>query len=321
MNAYIEIESLRSLISQNKDDRYYECMRMLKRNLNLNFSFSKEEARADHAIEIWVKELSTGAISEKPKWESDYPNQYDELSLQDMTLEKLCAVYLLDDEEPQHLANAMLVSHFGHELDTLSRLFVKTDTQEFELQQSPRQIANWNSLSEYIAQCSDILLADRYILSKRSMLRKNLYQIINALVKKSRDVCISIVLIVESKSVDTSIDLNDVSDTIKENVKSIVGMAPNVTFMLCSPHEGTPLFHDRLILTNYRAISSGDSFNYFREDGRINTGGFGITISSLAKNCTYVKDQVANTFLLQLGKEIPYALIKGDRKSNFLKFS
>lgn len=299
MNAYIEIESLRSLIGNRSDDRYGECMRMLKRNLNLNFLFSKAEALSDPAIQNWVKELTYGSIAPKPNWESDYPDPENELSLDHVTVDKLCAIYLLDDERPQTLSEAMLVSYCGHELDTLSQLYVREEIQEFEYEPAPTQIGSWKNLGSYTAPCTDILISDRYILSRKSLLGRNLYQIINTLVRKTRNLPINIVLFVEHNSIDPDLDLDDVSDTIKESVEEIVGKEPNVTFVLCPHRPGQPVFHDRLILTNYRAITSGDSFNYFNEKGNVRTTGYGITISSLAKRCNYVQEKVIDTYCSQ----------------------
>lgn len=320
MNAYIEIESLRSLISQRNDERYDECLRMLKRNLNLNFSFSKAEAMADLAVQNWIVGLTSGAIAPKPKWDSEYPDPSDELTLDNITVDKLCAIYLLDDEKPQHLASAMLVGYCGHELDTLSQLYVRKEIQEYEYEPAPNQIASWRSISAYTAPCTDILISDRYILSKKSLLGRNLYQIINAIVKKTRNLAVNIVLFVESNSIGFDVDLDEVSDTIKQNVEDIVGEEPNVTFVLCTQRPGKQLFHDRLILTNYRAITSGDSFNYFDESGKVRTGGFGITISSLAKRYNYVQEKVIKTYCDHLKNDASMAVFRGDKKSNFLTF-
>ena len=320
MNAYIEIESLRSLINQRHDERYGECLRMLKRNLSLNFSFSKAEALADPVIQNWVKELTVGSIAPKPNWDSTYPDPLNELSLDGITIDKLCAVYLLDDTTPQSLAKAMLVSCFGHELDTLSKLFVRTDMQEFDDQLAPSSIGSWKKLDIYCAPCTDILIADRYILSDKRLLSRNLYSIINILTNKTKGKRINIVIAVERNSINVDIDLENVSETIKSNVEENVGVKPNVTFLLCAQHGGEHLFHDRLILTNYRAITSGDSFNYFNPDGKVRTGGFGITITSLAKKYSYVQEQVINTYCGKLQNEVRYAMIKGDKMSNFLLF-
>ena len=320
MNAYIEKESLRSLISQRKDDRYGECMRMLKRNLTLNFSFSKAEALADPAIQNWVKELTFGSIAPKPNWDSTYPDPENELSLDGITIDKLCAVYLLDDESPQPLAKAMLVSYCGHELDTLSKLYVRTDVQEFDDQLTPGKIGSWKNIGTYTAPCTDILIADRYILSDKRLLSRNLYPIINVLTSQTKDKRINIVIVVERNSIHVDIDLETVRDTIKSNVEEMVGLEPNITFLLCAPHQGEQLFHDRLILTNYRAITSGDSFNYFNPDGKVRTGGFGVTITSLAKKFSYVQEQVINTYCGKLQNEVRYAIVRGDKKSNFLTF-
>ena len=208
MNAYIEIESLRSLISQRHDERYGECMRMLKRNLTLNFSFSKAEALADPAIQNWVKELTFGSIAPKPNWDSTYPDPKNELSLDGITIDKLCAIYLLDDESPQPLAKAMLVSCCGHELDTLSKLYVRTDIQEFDDQLPPAKLRCWKNIAPYTTPCTDILIVDRYILTDKKLLSRNLYPIINSLVSKTKDKCINIVLVVERNSIHFDINLD-----------------------------------------------------------------------------------------------------------------
>ena len=266
-----------------------------------------------------MKELTSGAIAPKPKWDSEYPDPSDELTLDNITIDKLCAVYLLDDEEPQRLASAMLVGYCGHELETLSQLFVLPETQEYSCRLNATKINSWKNISSYSAPCTDILISDRYILSNKSLLGRNLYQIINAVVRKTHNLPINIVLFVERDSIGLDVDLEKVGKTIKQNVEEIVGEEPNVTFVLCKQHRN-PLFHDRLILTNYRAITSGDTFNYFNENGNIKTGGFGITIESLADSCCYVQDTVIDTYCKQLKKDIPYAMVQGDKKSNFLSF-
>lgn len=319
MNAYIEIESLRSLISQRTDDRYDECMRMLKRNLNLNFSFSKAEALADPTIQNWMKELTSGTIAQKPKWDSVYPDPSDELTLDNITIDKLCAVYLLDDEQPQHLASAMLVGYCGHELDTLWQLYVRPEIQKYDYELKPSKISNWKNISTFLTPCTDILISDRYILSNNSLLDRNLYQIINAIVKKTKHLPINIVLFVERDSIGLGVVLEKVSETIKLNVEEIVGEEPNVTFVLCKKHREPP-FHDRLVLTNYRAIKSGDSFNYFNKNGDVITRSFGIEIKSLANDWCYVQEMVIDTFCKELKKDIPYAIVQGDKKSNFFEF-
>lgn len=324
MNAYIEKESLRSLISQRNDARYEECLRMLKRNLKLNFSFSKADAHADPAIRTWLVGLTTGALAPRPEYDSTFPNPDVQLSLKDIssdcdkTVERLCAIYLLDDKEPQRMATAMLVSYCGNELDTLSKLYVKEESQEYEDEPSAASIGSWRVLSAYSTPCTDILISDRYLLSHRSLLSRNLRTIINTLVQKTHNLSVNIVIMVEQNSIDPDIDLDDLSEIIKRDVEDVVGKEPNVTFVLCRQHR-TPLFHDRLILTNYRAITSGDSFNYFNERGEVKTGGFGIMVSSLAKRSNYVKEKVIETYCCQLERDVAGAIVQGDKKSNFLK--
>lgn len=322
MNAYIEIESLRSLISQRNDERYDECKRMLKRNLCLSFSFSKEEALADPIIKNWVlQELTSGTLAPKPKWDSAFPAQDEELSIKRISgIEKLCAVYLLDDESPQHLSNAILLSHCGHELETLSKLFVIPENGDYDISLGANKIRKWDNIKPYTAPCTDLLFIDRYILSNKRLLRSNFYRIIKTCCSKTSKIPINIVIVVENNSIDSLIKLNEVRDNIKDMVEDLVGYRPFVTFVLCKRRGKDPMFHDRFILTNYRAISSGDSFNYFNEEGKVITAGFGVSIKSLANKYDYINEIINETVIKKIQHELLTAHIEGDKKSNFLKF-
>lgn len=322
MNAYIEIESLRSLIEQRNDERYEECKRMLKKDLCLHFPFSKEEAFDDPLIQEWVlNELISGANFRKPKWDSSYPDSVDYLKQKDMDIEKLCAVYLLDDPEPQPLSNAMFVGHYGHELDTLMGLFVVPEEAEFKYDFSVSSMTSWVVTQPYVTPCTDLLIVDRYILSKASLFERNLYRLIKVFVSKTKSQHINIVVVAEFGSIDYSITLEKISDRIKEFVLDIVGEEPFVTFVLCRKRADDPLFHDRCILTNYRFMDSGDSFNYFAENGKLKTGGFKLSISSLAKPSDYIQRIINDEVLSKIQHEVDHAVsVFGDEKSGFLTF-
>lgn len=327
MNAYIEIESLRSLISQRNDARYDECLRMLKRNLNLNFSFSRAEAMADPAIQSWLIGLTSGialksgVIAKKPNWDCNYPNPEEEFSLDEINnIDQLCAVYLLDDEKPQNLSKAMFIGNLGHELDTLMKLFVVPEEASFEYKFSVSRMTSWNEMKPYVTPCTDLLIVDRYILSRASLLERNLYRLIKIFVSQTKSLQINIVIVVEFGSID-SVSLEDISERIKAFVEDIVGEEPFVTFVLCKKQFQKALYHDRCILTNYRYVDSGDSLNYFTERGELKTGGFKLSISSLANPSDYVQRIIDKEVLFRIRNEVKGAVnIIGDKKSNFLTF-
>ena len=322
MNAYIEKENLRSIIKQRDDDRYDECKRMLKRNLCLHFPFSKQEAFEDPLIWNWLtKELTSGASSKKPEWGSTDPDLEYELTRDGMTLDKLCAVYLLNDEQPQPLSSAMLVGHYGSELDTLMRLFVIPEDAEFKYDFSVSRMQSWNIMKPYVTPCTDLLIVDRYILSRAQLYERNLYRLIKVFVSETRSLKINIVIVVEFGSIDT-IPLDGISEKIKTFVDEIVGEEPNVTFVLCKKRSKDALFHDRCILTNYRFLDSGDSLNYFDEKGRLKTGGFKLSISSLANPSDYVQRIIQSEVLSRINHEVRNAVnIIGDKKSGFIPFN
>ena len=322
MDAYIEIESLRSFIDQQDDSRYEECRRMMKRNLSIFFPFTKEEALADLKIQTWFKrEMTSGVIAQKPQWGSSYPNSDFELSLKGMTVNKICALYLLDDESPQPLSKALLVSCCGKELDTLSKLFVNSRC-DYDYSLIAPNISNWKILESYVTPCTDLLIVDRYILSRADRLDKNLYRILRALVSQTKNCCVNIVIVVESNQIDSRLTLENLESKIKEFVTEIVDEEPKVTFVLCK--KGTfneALFHDRRILTNYRYIDSGDSFNYLDKNGKNITGGFEVTVNSLAKQNDYLERVVIGGFLTKIQLEVKFAAqVFGDKSSRFLHF-
>ena len=321
MDAYIEKESLLSLIKHREDERYDECKRMLKRDLCIHFTFSKEEAFANPLIQSWVlAELTSGTFSHKPKWSSDYPDPEEELTTSGMTVEKLCAVYLLDDEYPQQLSNAMLIGHYGHELDTLIRLFVDPNEARQKYNFSVHLMKNWETMRSYVTPCTDLLIVDRYILSNRFLLERNLYKLIKIFVSNTKSYQINIVIVVENDSID-AISLDEVSEKIKTFVSEIVGEEPFVSFVLCRKSSGNALVHDRCILTNYRYVDSGDSFNYFDSNGSLKTGGFKLSVLSLAESYDYVQRIINDEVLYKIRRDVKNAVnIYGDKKSNFLKF-
>lgn len=330
MDAYIEIDSLRSLIKQNNDERYDECKRMMKRNLNLHFLFSEDEAFSDPLIQNWVKrDMMSGVkadlskpnmLSKVPVWNCPFPNAEYELPLSEMSIDKLCSIYLLDDDEPQSISKAMLVSYLNHEIDTMSHLFVDSNF-DFIHHISISKMRSWGELEPFMAPCTDVIIADRYVLSDSRRINNNLYRIIKAVVSKTRDCSINIVIVVEFGSID-NVDLEDIYNKIKDFVFDIVGAEPHVTFVLCKKNSTSePLFHDRLILTNYRYVTSGDSFKYFDNNGQLKTGGRSLTIQSLAENCDFVKRIIIDEIVSQIQKELKTAVrIIGDKRSRFLSF-
>lgn len=320
MNAYIEKDSLRSLIGQRNDERYDECKRLLKRNLCLHFPFTKDEAFSDPLIQRWVIELTTGRPSRKPVWNCNYPDPEHELSQEGMSLEQLCAVYLLDDDEPQTLSKAMFVGNYGHELDTLMGLFVIPEEAKFDYKFSVSHMKSWNEVEPFVTPCTDLLIVDRYILSKSYLLEKNLFKLIKIFVSKTQSVKINIVIIAENGSVD-SISIESIIDRIKAFVEDIVGEEPNVTIVFCKKHFNDVLVHDRCILTNYRYLDSGDSLNYFTEKGDLKTGGFKLSIESLANSSDYVQRIINDEVLYRIRNEVRKSVaIIGNKKSNFLTF-
>jgi hypothetical protein len=95
---------------------------------------------------------------------------------------------------------------------------------------------------------------------------------------------------------------------------------PNITFVVASKER---IKHDRYIITNYKMFSSGDSYNYFNNQGAKITSGSWFHVYSLADNTNMANaDRLLKDVqeLIDTLKRINDSNIKKDRISNFLDF-
>lgn len=118
---------------------------------------------------------------------------------------------------------------------------------------------------------------------------------------------------------------SDIAPKLKESIGNVTGVEPNLTIVTYTDRRGVPSRgeHDRTILMNYKRIKSGDTFNYFKSDGTIQTKGREIQYLSLARRENY---DLAQELLKDLQGNVDFfkrnrTNIEGDKKSNFLNFN
>ena len=117
--------------------------------------------------------------------------------------------------------------------------------------------------------------------------------------------------------------IDELKKWLKKNLKQLQEI--NVTVILAQrgKHGEGIKMHDRNIISNYYRIFSGDSFNYFDENNRVNSKGCTVETYSFAHK---EKHKVALSILdsVQSHKDEIQRLnpdhIIGDRKSNLVKF-
>lgn len=328
MNAYFDFSNLISLVHSANDDRYADCMRMLKDNFHINFTFAKEliaEASPDDKSDImqWFTNMASGLgdISWNPGFPQN-PIKADDLKKR----ANLISVYCLDEtkrDDVRTLANkgTIIVSPIGSELSSLSNLLVYSNQYTKNIFE---EISKWEDIKNYISPTSDIIIYDRYLLSSPELYDSNLYTLIRCLANCVKNEKINIVIITLKDNFDNYLKRNFEPDwdEIYSNLRTKVNkkFRPNVTFVVASKDR---IKHDRYIITNYKMFSSGDSYNYFNGQGKKITSGSWFHVYSLADNANMANaDRLLKDVqeLIDTLKRINDSNIKKDRVSNFLNF-
>lgn len=126
-------------------------------------------------------------------------------------------------------------------------------------------LKNWNFLREISLPINSAVIVDRYILTNKGDLEKNLYSILENLIGCSSAEDKFHLSIITQKNQIFSAEKNLVYNEIKNFLRKKFG--DNVEFGLSLVSRNVP--HDREILTNYYRIKSPNSFNFFNYDSSI----------------------------------------------------
>ena len=137
MKIYIDIPNLLSVIHSAKNEKYADCMRMLKDNFSIIFTFEKNDIKDLEQFDRqdvlqWLTQMSTGIRkdnTESMKWGSTFPTR--PLDIASFKQEQLTSVYCLskeNDSKLESIANKgnLLIAIEGQEIETLSSLFLES---------------------------------------------------------------------------------------------------------------------------------------------------------------------------------------------------
>lgn len=285
MDVYIDFSNFLSLIHSAKDGRYGDCMRMIRDNFDIKFTFSKESiylAEKDDLEDIgqWFNTMASG--KGEIKWDSTIPEDKDLRSYPYNS-----SVYLLDDNanDSRRLniikRDIVLIATIGKELEVLSSLFVYNNQYYKDIFD---KINAWEDVMEYTSPTTDLIIYDRYLLSSPELYDSNLIRLLKCLTNKTKSERINILIVTLNKYKDFEPKWDKIYSTVRKAVNKKVH--PNVSFITTSK-----LKHDRYILTNYKMFISGDTFNYFDSTGNKITSGSFFVVSSLADTDNMVKSK------------------------------
>lgn len=330
MFVYIDLLNLLSLIQSAKDPQYENCISLLKENLDIKFTFSKDCIQRlneddKNTILLWLTTMTDGNCN--IIWDSDFPK--DPINTDDFKKPLYnSSIYLLD-EEKRNIKNliekgTLLISAKGDEIKTLSKLFIKGNQFTKNIF---KEIQQWDNLVKYISPCSDIIIVDSYIFASKELYDSNIVKLAKVLSSHSLNEKLNIVIVTLKKVRDPNINIefepnwDDLYSRLRKAVYNQCNCRPNVTFIAILKDNLKE--HDRTIFTNYKLFSSGDSYNYFDSSGKKITSGRYLHAHSLADKDNWEDSKV---FLEKIQKlvdkinTINKDCIKKDKVCNFLKF-
>ena len=319
MKVFFDISNLLSLIHSSEQDEYNDCMRMLKENFDIHFSFSKEEIDAMKGDDkddfmAWIRKL--GDVSSEITWNDD--RFKDTFNPYKLGREYLMAVYCTQSSQAEAGKGALLIAEEGKELETISSLLFESNQFIDEIME---KIAKWSDLDPYISPCTDIVIVDQFVLSDNSLLASNIVPLCKELCSKTHKQKVNIVIFTLKDDPKTKAAPN--WEKVRDKIKDSVGgkFKPNVTFVTAS--KGNIQEHDRTIFTNYKLFVSGDTYNYFDSTGKKITDGRWLHVHSNAhrkhmqSSLRFLEDMQGIIYTIRNNP----SLIKEDKISNFLKFS
>lgn len=326
MDIYIDKENLLSLINCRSEYLYSDCIKILKKQLNVFFNFPIDDLKENEKLMAWYGDFSSQGVGKDNKF--IFGNYFPERPLKSNTFKKfdshqLSSVYLLNDEKIDVLksSGALLLGKPGEELIILNSLFFNQSDYLFDKKWKigGRGFEKWIDLDTYSLPTTDIIIIDPFICSDNNLLQYNFLPYLKCLVNKAKNK-INIVLYTNK---DTSLEYGHLSPIVRKTVNAVTGINPNFTLIQYTDKRGIPskAEHDRTILTNYKRIYSGDSFNYFNNDGKI-TKGRELHYFSLARDENY---ELAFELLKDLQENINFldknGGIEGDKVSGYLNFN
>ena len=327
MDLYIDKQNLISLIGSRSDEMYEDCIKLLRKQLDIKFNFSKEDLRADETLMMWFrKNFTQGVEGSKIGFGDPFPEKpLKSNTTKTFNSHQLSSVYLLEDEDVYKIKNtgSIMIGEVGEEIATLHKLFFLQGDYLFDKtwKIGADSFKKWTDLEAFSLPLTDLVIVDPYVLNSIDDCNINLIPYLASLVSSTRS-RINIIIYTNKKD---CLNYEDVEPLIKKEVKRVTGVKPNFTLVTYSEQRGVPSRgeHDRTILMNYKRIKSGDTFNYFEPDGSIKTKGRELHYLSLARRENYslaqelIKDLQAHIDFFKSNK----TNIEGDQESNFINFN
>lgn len=317
-------ENVFSLIKNKDHDLYEDCLKTMRKQLNVKFNFKKEEL--DPVLLAWFSHFTSGVGKETKQTFNEvvFPERpLKSNSYITFNKDQLSATYLISDERIQLLIDkgAVLIGAPGEEVSIFNQLFFNQSDYKFDkkIGISDSKFNSWKFLQPYSLALSDVLIIDSFILSDASLIQSNLLEYLKVIVTRSK--C-KVNIVVYTNESHISMPYIDLSKQVRDAVSAVTGVQPNFTLVKFKDQRGVQSFaeHDRTIFTNYFRVYSGDTFNYFKSNGDKITKGREIHYTCYGDRENHELAKVLISDIQKNLDSMPATATEGDKKSNFLTF-
>lgn len=315
MDIYIDEANLQSFLSQKANPLFYDCMKLLKKQLNIRFNFSKQRLKDNKDLFLIGNLLSSGVGNTDTSFNNSFPDRpLKSNSAIGFDSEQLSSVYWLNDKDINKTikSGSVILSEVGNEISSIEQLFFHQGDYLFE---KKWRIGNtdfscWEDLRAFSMPLTDIVFIDNYILYSKEVVDCNIKDYLRVMLDKSFSK-VNLVLFVHPDRIDG--DIEEYRKDLKILIKTETGKNSNVSIIQ------TRKEHDRTIITNYKRVYTGDTFNFWDNSGRKITKGREIEYSSFLRT---ENDNLKKELLDDLQDIINKnpENITGDKASNYLNF-
>ena len=257
MVLYIDKENLISLVRSEDKACFVEYSNLIRKNLDIQYNFSKEEIRGDEFLTFWFSQLGSGVggvqefcpprnIVPKRPMKSNF--------IKDLDASGRSALFFLNDIDKCTAVESkccVMVSKIGDELSKLKAVFQPDEQGEI----LTYRIADWGDFLPKLP-LSDIIICDNHYFKDKEVYEANENEIIRFLSSIPHESPVNVVIIVKDSKVDTKIALAEAQSRIKGLVKRASGSSKSTVTILT-----TNKTHDRALITNYYRVKQGSSFH------------------------------------------------------------
>jgi hypothetical protein len=308
---YIDKENIHSLMRSADKDTVLDCFRLIKKNIDVHYNFSKEEAEKDSDIRAWFLSVKGQGVKNQDEFSlSDgdkIPNHL--LSVSDFDCEgeeDVFGIFLVNQPERCRLIHnhhCVLIGDVGEEVNVLKQLLDIHESCENFIKD-----VQWSTFCPSLP-LTDIVLCDPYYFKDKTIYQKNKNELLKVLSSIPKKFPINVVIITHGKHVDCNLNMKEELDTIQELVRDSSGNANSDVTIVSVKNTA---FHDRALITNYYRINSTGGF---QKEG----GGLKSDVRVEVRSHTSGKNYETSLQLVECYKKAIRRLdwCYGDKTSNF----